>query len=122
MASRFDKLDELACGNPQTRRRSPSSIALALRPSGRNRELVEILRASLSEAGLGAGRSSRGQSHTIASVPLGDADPADLVEEFKRRDIICAARDGQWRLAIHFYNGEDDIAPLASALSELWAC
>ncbi len=86
---------------------------------GRNRELVEILRASLSEVGWAPVDLPEANRSTIVSVPLGDADPAHVVEELKRRDIICAARDGHLRLAIHFYNHEDDIARLASALSQL---
>jgi cysteine desulfurase / selenocysteine lyase len=42
-----------------------------------------------------------------------------MVGELKRRGIICAARDGNLRLAIHFYNHEDDIGRLATAAREL---
>ena len=52
------------------------------------------------------------------SVPLGDTEPAHLLAELKRRDIVCSARDGHLRLAIHLYNHEDDIGRLASALSD----
>jgi selenocysteine lyase/cysteine desulfurase len=53
------------------------------------------------------------------AVPLGDVDPATLLAELKRRGVVCSARDGNLRLAIHFYNHEDDIDRVASALSEL---
>ena len=56
---------------------------------------------------------------TIVSVPLGDAEPTPLLAELKRRGVMCSARDGNLRLAIHFYNHEDDIHRLTSALSEL---
>jgi selenocysteine lyase/cysteine desulfurase len=52
-------------------------------------------------------------------VPLGDREPAHVLAELKRRDIVCSARSGNLRLAIHFYNDEEDIARLASGLSEL---
>jgi selenocysteine lyase/cysteine desulfurase len=42
-----------------------------------------------------------------------------LLAELKRRGIVCSARDGNLRLAIHFYKHEDDIERLTSALSEL---
>jgi cysteine desulfurase / selenocysteine lyase len=35
----------------------------------------------------------------------------------RQSGIVCAARDGNLRLAVHFYNHEDDIERLASALS-----
>ena len=56
---------------------------------------------------------------TIVSVPLGDAEPAPLLAELKQRGVVCSARDGNLRLAVHFYNHEDDIAQLVGALTEL---
>ena len=53
------------------------------------------------------------------SVPLGDADPAQLLAQLKRRGVIGSARDGNLRLAVHFYNHEDDIDQVTTALSEL---
>jgi selenocysteine lyase/cysteine desulfurase len=86
---------------------------------GRNRELAGILRESLSEVGWPPVDLPEVNRSSILSVPLGDTDPAHLVAELKRREIICSARDGHLRLAIHFYNHEDDIGRLVSALSEL---
>ena len=85
----------------------------------RNRELAELLRASLAEIGWkpvdlpGANRS------TIVSVPLGDAEPARLLAALKARGIVAAARDGNLRLSVHLYNHEDDVARLTRALAEL---
>ena len=45
--------------------------------------------------------------------------PRSCLAELKRRGVVCAARDGNLRLAIHFYNHEDDIAQVTSALSML---
>ena len=53
------------------------------------------------------------------SVPLGEREPTDLLAELKRRGVVGAARDGNLRLSIHFYNDEDDIEHVASALSEI---
>jgi selenocysteine lyase/cysteine desulfurase len=52
-------------------------------------------------------------------VPLGHTDPAELLGQLKERGIVCSARDGNLRLAIHFYNHEDDIDQIATALTEL---
>ncbi len=87
----------------------------------RNRELAEILRASLSEAGWPAVDLPEANRSTIVSVSLGDSDATHLLAELKRRDIACSARDGHLRLAIHLYNHEDDIGHLATALSKLQA-
>lgn len=85
----------------------------------RNRELTEMLRASLSEVGWAPVDLAEANRSTIVSVPLGDAEPTHLVAELNRRGVICSARDGNLRLSIHFYNHEEDIDRITSALSEL---
>jgi len=85
----------------------------------RNRELAELLRASLSEAGCAPVDLSEANRSTIVSVAMGDAEPAPLLRELKHRGVICSARDGNLRMAIHFYNHEDDIRQATDALSEL---
>jgi cysteine desulfurase / selenocysteine lyase len=86
---------------------------------GRNRELAGILRASLSEVGWPPVDLPEVNRSSIVSVPLGETEPTHLLAKLKQRDIVCSARDGNLRLAIHFYNHEDDIARLTNALSEL---
>jgi cysteine desulfurase / selenocysteine lyase len=86
---------------------------------GRNRELAGILRAALSEVGRPAVDLPEVNRSSIVSVPLGDTEPTHLLAELKRRGIICAARDGNLRLAVHFYNHEDDIDRVVRALSQL---
>jgi len=56
---------------------------------------------------------------SIVSVPLDGRDPSLVVAALKDRRIVCAARDGNLRVAIHFYNHEDDIDRLALALAEI---
>ena len=85
----------------------------------RNRELAGILRASLSDIGWPPVDLPEINRSSIVSVPLGRAESVGLLGELKRRGIICSARDGNLRLAIHFYNHEDDIARLTTALGEL---
>jgi selenocysteine lyase/cysteine desulfurase len=85
----------------------------------RNRELESVLRGSLAEIGWipidvpDANRSS------IVAVALGHHDDARLLAELKQRGVTAAARDGNLRLAIHFYNHEDDIARVTAALAAL---
>ena len=54
-------------------------------------------------------------------MPLGDRDPAQLLAELKQRGVVAAARDGNLRLSVHFYNHEDDIQQVATALADIRA-
>ena len=83
----------------------------------RNAELADLLRSTLIEIGRAPVDLPAQNRSTIVSVPLGGADPAVLLPQLKQRGIICSARDGNLRLAVHFYNHEDDIAQLALALA-----
>lgn len=85
----------------------------------RNRELAAILRASLFDVGWPPLDLPEVNRSSIVSVPLAGIEPTRVLAELRRRDIVCSARDGNLRLAIHFYNHEDDIARLARALREL---
>jgi cysteine desulfurase / selenocysteine lyase len=87
----------------------------------RNRELSSALRRSLADVGWAPEALPEANLSTIVSVPLGRDAPKDLVGELARRRIACAVRDGNLRLAIHFYNHEDDIDAVAGALAELRA-
>ena len=53
---------------------------------------------------------------TIVALPLGESDPASLVNRLKAEGVICSARDGNLRLSVHFYNNSDDIERLVAAL------
>ncbi len=85
----------------------------------RNRELAARLRAALTESGRSPIALAEANRSTIVAVPLGDADPVDLLGRLKQRGVVGAIRDGNLRLAIHFYNHEDDIARLIRALTDL---
>jgi selenocysteine lyase/cysteine desulfurase len=56
---------------------------------------------------------------TIVSVPLGNAGPSRLLRGLSGQGIICSARDGNLRIAVHFYNHEDDIERLVTTLASL---
>ena len=85
----------------------------------RNRQLAETLRSALSEAGWAPLDLPQANRSTIVTVPLGDADPQHVLATLDNHDVVCAARDGNLRLAVHFYNHEDDIARAANALRDL---
>lgn len=85
----------------------------------RNRELAAILRASLFDVGWPPLDLPEVNRSSIVCVPLAGIEPTRVLAELRRRDIVCSARDGNLRMAIHFYNHEDDIARLARALREL---
>jgi selenocysteine lyase/cysteine desulfurase len=85
----------------------------------RNSQLADLLRTALAEIGRKPIDLPVANRSTIVSVPLGDAEPAGLMAKLKQQGIICSARDGNLRLAIHFYNHEDDINQITSALTEL---
>jgi len=85
----------------------------------RNRELSDLLRDVLTETGWPPADLPEANRSTIVSVPLRDADPASLVAGLGRRGVTCSARDGNLRLAVHFYNHEDDISRVAQALGDL---
>jgi selenocysteine lyase/cysteine desulfurase len=85
----------------------------------RNRDLSDLLRVALTEVGWQPVDLPPANRSTIVSVPLGDAEPASLLAKLRGRGVICSARDGHLRLAVHFYNHEDDISRVALALRDL---
>ena len=85
----------------------------------RNCELADMLRAALAEAGWPPVGLPEVNRSTIVSVPLRGADPAQLVADLRSRGVVCSARDGNLRFAVHFYNHEDDIAALVRALADV---
>lgn len=84
----------------------------------RNRELASLLRASLTDVGYNPVDLPEANRGTIVSVPFGEADPTDLQAKLNQQGVVCAARDGNLRLAVHFYNHEDDIERLAEVLTQ----
>jgi selenocysteine lyase/cysteine desulfurase len=85
----------------------------------RNHELAELLRASLSARDWSPVDLPERNRSSIVSVPLERSEPAAVVSALAERGIICSARDGNLRFAVHLYNHEDDIERLTAALREL---
>jgi selenocysteine lyase/cysteine desulfurase len=83
----------------------------------RNRELTAKLRGALADAGWNPVDLPEPNQSTIVSVPLGGREPARLVSVLSEQGIVCAERDGNLRLSVHFYNHEDDIDRLVTALA-----
>jgi len=42
-----------------------------------------------------------------------------LLRALSEQGVICAERDGNLRLAVHFYNHEDDIERLVTAMASV---
>ncbi|MCZ6861322.1 MAG: aminotransferase class V-fold PLP-dependent enzyme [Alphaproteobacteria bacterium] len=84
----------------------------------KNIELVETLRDRLAEIGRRAVDLPDANQSTIVAIPLDDTDPAALLDHLKNAGVVCAARDGNLRISVHFYNNSDDIDRLISALKD----
>ena len=85
----------------------------------RNLDLADLLRKSLAGIGWAPVDLPEVNRSTIVSVPLGERDPVHLLAALKQRRILGSVRDGNLRLAIHFYNHEDDVERVTHALSAL---
>ena len=83
----------------------------------RNRELTATVRDALADVGWDPVELPEQNRSTIISVPLGDWKPAPLLRALADQGVICAERDGNLRLAVHFYNHEDDIERLVTTLA-----
>jgi cysteine desulfurase / selenocysteine lyase len=83
----------------------------------RNRELTTQLRVALTTAGWVPIDLPEQNRSTIVSVPIGEAEPSRLLGALSEQGVICSARDGNLRIAIHFYNNEHDIERLVAALN-----
>jgi cysteine desulfurase / selenocysteine lyase len=83
----------------------------------RNAELTTKLRAALTALGWNPVDLPEQNWSTIVSVPLGGFEPSRLLAALSRQGVICSARGGNLRLSVHFYNHEDDIDRLATALT-----
>ena len=82
----------------------------------RNHELTVKLRAALTGIGWDPVNLPAQNQSTLVSVPVGDTEAARLLSALSEQGVICSARDGNLRLAVHFYNHEDDIERLVATL------
>jgi len=84
----------------------------------RNIDLVRALRDRFAEIGQRPIELPAANQSTIVDIPLVDADPALLLNHLQKVGVICSARDGNLRVAVHFYNNFDDIDRLVVALKD----
>ncbi len=118
-ASRFDSSISWLAAHGNT---AALSIFEELGPDviyDRNRDLERQLREALAGAGWDPADLPAANRSTILRVPLGDLEAAKVVDALSQQGVIGSARDGALRLSVHFYNHEDDIDRLISALSSL---
>ena len=85
----------------------------------RNLELSATLRAALSSIGWDPVELPERNQSTLVSVPLRGREPAPLLSALSDKRVIGSARDGNLRLSLHFYNHEDDIERLVTALASV---
>ncbi len=83
--------------------------------------LAATLRADLAERRIPDLAMDAARHSHIVAVPLGDRDPATVLATLRARAVTCSVRDGNLRIAPHFYNDETDIAKAVGALAEAMA-
>ncbi|MBI1245135.1 MAG: aminotransferase class V-fold PLP-dependent enzyme [Alphaproteobacteria bacterium] len=82
----------------------------------RNAELADMLRETLAGRGHPPVRLAKENRSHVVAVPLGGRDPAAVLGGLREKGVVCAARDGNLRISVNFYNDESDIERLAAAL------
>ena len=93
----------------------PSAIA------ARVAALATRLRAELAARGIpDLAMDAARRSHLVA-VPLAGRDPAAVLATLRAKGVACSARDGNLRLAPHFYNDEADVATAVAAIAAAMA-
>lgn len=83
-----------------------------------NRELAGILRQALEDAGIPPLAMPPANRSHIVAVPLGEKDLATILAILRSRGVVCAARDGNLRLSVHFYNNLTDVERAVAALAD----
>lgn len=78
--------------------------------------LAATLRAGLAARGTPAFAMDPARESHIVAVPLAGREPARVLATLKEHGVVCAARDGNLRIAPHFYNDETDIGRALAAL------
>lgn len=86
----------------------------------RTAEIAEATRQTLRDAG---GRLAYDDSpwfdSPVVTARFEGVDASALSAELKRRRVLTAARKGALRVSPHFFNNEEDLAVLESALAEM---
>jgi selenocysteine lyase/cysteine desulfurase len=83
-----------------------------------NHDLAAMLRQALEDARVPPLVVPPANRSHIVAVPLGDRDPATVLAGLRSRGVVCAARDGNLRLSVHFYNAPSDVERAVAALAD----
>lgn len=78
--------------------------------------LTEVLVAGLAELGATVA-TPLGEGEHGALIAVRSADPEALVTRLKAERIVTSSRDGNLRISPHFYNTEEDMARVVTALA-----
>ena len=91
---------------------------LEIGPEAIERRVMELADSARSMLrGLGAHVEDTGSQIVIAGLPGMDAPPSR--ERLREQKVVIAARHGRLRISPHFYNDEEDLKRLESALKNL---
>ena len=84
-------------------------------------DLAAKLRAMLKQLGatLPSGDGAHFDNSPIVAARFPHKDAAELVRLLKQRRILVSARHGNLRISVHFYNNEQDLERLGTALGAL---
>jgi selenocysteine lyase/cysteine desulfurase len=82
-----------------------------------NRELAAALRQALADAGVPPLPMAEANRSHIVAVPLGGRDAASVLAGLRSAGVVGAARDGNLRLSVHFYNDLSDLDRAVRALA-----
>ena len=69
----------------------------------------------------GLGATVNKDNSQIVTALLPNHDPGTIARSLKERQIVVSARHGRLRISPHFYNNEEDIEALRSALERVMA-
>jgi selenocysteine lyase/cysteine desulfurase len=81
-------------------------------------DLADDLRQALRDAGCPPLDLAPGNRSHVVCVPLGGRDAGQVLGTLKAAGVVCAARDGNLRLSLHFYNDRTDVERAVVALRQ----
>jgi cysteine desulfurase/selenocysteine lyase len=78
--------------------------------------LASTLRQVLLDEGLAPLAMPAHHTSHLVAVPLSGREPATVLAALKAQGIVCSSRDGNLRIAPHFYNDESDVEKVVAGL------
>ncbi|MBB6403458.1 aminotransferase class V-fold PLP-dependent enzyme [Arthrobacter sp. AZCC_0090] len=80
----------------------------------RNAQLIRRLQDALAAQGTAFSPLPDQRCSTIVSIPVNDTEA--VMERFRKADVVASARAGRIRLAVHFYNLEEELDRVAELI------